>query len=108
MLVTPWHKDLSFTFGSIDSGDLYDFRHAERPKLANLSCPFVLVRKAPADELMAFSTQRVHKNRNSPGDAVLHEVRRFERAGATGIERYDYDVGGPDRFGYDKRPSRGS
>jgi hypothetical protein len=38
----------------------------------------------------------------------LHEVRRFEHPGATGIERYNDDVGGRDRFVYDERPSSGS
>ena len=65
MLVAPWRKHLTFTFGSIDPGDLHDIRHAKRPQLANLPCTLILVRKPPADELMVFSTRSVHKNRNS-------------------------------------------
>ena len=65
LLVAPWRKHLTFTFGSIDSGDLHDIRHAQRPQLANLPCPCILIREPPADELMVFSTRRVDKNRNS-------------------------------------------
>jgi hypothetical protein len=65
MLVAPSRKYLTFTFGSIDPGDLHDIRHAKRPQLANLPCPRILVREPPADELMIFSTRRVDKNRNS-------------------------------------------
>ena len=65
MLVAPWGKHLTFTFGSIDSGDLHDIRHAKRPQLANLLCRPILVREPPADELLVFSTRGIHKNRNS-------------------------------------------
>ena len=87
MLVAPWWKHLTFTFRSIDSGDLHDIRHAKRPQLANLPCPRILVREPPANELKVLSTRRVHENRNSLRDAALHEVRCFERPGGTGIER---------------------
>jgi len=109
MFVAPWRKRLTFTFGSnVDSGDLHDIRHAKRPQLANLRCARILVREPPADELVVFSTRRVHKNRNSLCDAALHEVRRFERPGTTGIKRYDDNVDGRDRFADDERPSCGS
>jgi hypothetical protein len=65
MLVALWRKHPTFTFGSIDSGDLHDVRHAKRPQLANLPCRRILIREPPADELMVFSTRRVHKDRNS-------------------------------------------
>ncbi|WP_245283748.1 recombinase family protein [Bradyrhizobium sp. URHD0069] len=67
MLVAPWRKCLNFTFGrpSLDCGDSHDICDAKRPQLANLLCPLILVRDAPADELMVFCTRRVHKNRNS-------------------------------------------
>ena len=108
MLVAPWRKHLTFTFGSIDSGDLHDIRHAKRPQLANLPCARILVRESPADELVVFSTRRVGKNRNACRDAAVHEVRRFERPRAAGIKRYDDDVGGRDRFVDDERQSCGS
>jgi len=109
MLVAPWWKHLTFTFGSnVGSGDLHDIRHAKRPQLANLPCAPILVREPPADELVVFATRRVAKNRNSLCDAALHEVRRFERPGAAGLRRYDDDVGGRDRFVDDERPSCGS
>src|SRR6266851_3466032 len=87
MLIAPWRKHPTFTFGSIDSGDLHDIRHAKRPQLANLPCGRILIREPPADELTVFSIRRVHKDRNSLRDAALHEVRRFEHPCATGIER---------------------
>jgi hypothetical protein len=109
MLVAPWRKHLTFTFGSnVGSGDLHDIRHAKRPQLANLPCAPILVREPPADELVVFCARRVAKNRNSLCDATLHEVRRFERPGATGLRRYDDDVGRRDRFVDDERPSCGS
>jgi hypothetical protein len=109
MLVAPWRKYLSFTFGSnVGSGDLHDIRHAKPPQLANLPCARILVREPPADELVVFSTRRVGKNRNSRRDAALHEIRRFERPRAAGIKRDDDDVGGRDRFVGDERPSCGS
>jgi hypothetical protein len=106
MLVAPWRKHLTFTLRSnVGSGDLHDIRHAKRPQLANLPCAPILVREPPSAELVVFSTRRVHKNRNSLCDAALHEVRRLERPGATGIRRYDDEVGGRDRFVDDERPS---
>src|SRR5208282_1129383 len=87
LLVAPSRKHPTFTFGSIDSGDSHDIRHAKRPQLANLPCPRILIGEPPADELIVFSARRVHKNRNSLRDATLHEVRRFERPSATGIKR---------------------
>ena len=86
MLVAPCRKHLTRTFGSnVGSGDLHDIRHAKVTQLANRPCAPILVREPPADELVVFSTRRVHKNRNSLCDAALHEVRRFERPGATGM-----------------------
>jgi hypothetical protein len=55
-----------------------------------------------------FSTRRVAKNCNSRRDPILHEVGRFERPGAAGINRYDDDLGSRDRLVNDKRPSGGS
>src|SRR5208282_1920468 len=65
MLIAPSRKHSTFIFGSIDSGDLHDIRHAKRPQLANLPCPRIIIREPPADELKVFSTRRVHKNSNS-------------------------------------------
>ena len=99
MLVAPWRKHLSFTFGSsIGSGNFHNIRHAERPQLANLPRARILVRKPPADELVVFSTRRIGKNRNARRDAALHEVRRFESPRAAGVERHDDDIGGRDRL----------
>src|ERR1700736_5331172 len=85
-LVAPWRKNLAFTFGSnVGSGDLQDIRHAKPHQLANLPCARILVRESPADELVVLSTRRVAKNRNSRRDSALHEVRRFERPRAGGI-----------------------
>ena len=64
-LVGPLRKHLTFTFGSIDSRDLRDVRHAEHPQLANLPCACILIGKPSADELMIFSAWRILKNRNS-------------------------------------------
>jgi hypothetical protein len=50
----------------------------------------------------------VAKNRNPRRDAALHEVRRFERPRAAGIERYDNNVGELNRPVNDERPSCGS
>jgi hypothetical protein len=47
MLVAPWRKHLTFTFGSsVGSGDLNDIRDAKPPQLANLPCRRILVREA--------------------------------------------------------------
>jgi len=109
MLVAPWRKHLGFTFGSnVGSGDLHDIRHAKPSQLANLPCSRIFVREPPADELVVFSTRRVGKDRNSRRDAALHEIRCFERPRTAGTKRYDYDVGGRDRFVDDERPSCGS
>src|SRR5271165_290112 len=35
MLIAPSRKHPTFIFGSIDSGELHDIRHAKRPQLAN-------------------------------------------------------------------------
>ena len=107
MLVAPCRKHPAFTFGSINFGDLHDIRHTKRPQLANLPCRRILIRESPADELMVFSARRVHKNRNSRCDAALHEVCSFERPRATGVKRYDNDVGGRNRVIDDERPSCG-
>jgi hypothetical protein len=109
MLVAPWRKHLGFTSSSgVGSGDLHNIHHPKRPQLANLPCGRILVREPSADELVVFSTRRVGKNRNSRRDAALHEVCRFERPRAAGIERHDYNVGGSDRLVNDERPSCGS
>ena len=106
MLVAPRRKHLAFAFGSsIGSGDFHNVRHAERPQLANLPCARILVRKAPADELVVFSTRRIGKNCNARRDAALHEVRRFERPRAAGVKRHDDDVDRRDRFVDNERPS---
>src|SRR3984893_14776483 len=98
MLVAPWRKYLSSTFGSnVGSGDLPALRPANPPQVARPPCPRILVREPPADELVVFSTRRVGKNRTSRRDAALHEIRRFERPRAAGIKRDDDDVGGRDR-----------
>jgi hypothetical protein len=79
MLVTPWWKHLTFTFGpNVGSGDLHDIRNAKPSQLANLPCAGILVREPSADELAVFSTRGGGKNRNSRRDAALHEVRGFE------------------------------
>ena len=85
LLVGPLRKHLTFTFGSIDSGDFHDIRDAEHLQLANLSGPCILILKPSANELKVFSAWRVLKNRDSLRDATLHKVRRFERPGAAGI-----------------------
>jgi hypothetical protein len=109
MLVAPWRKHLTFTFGSsVGSGDLHDIRHAKQLQLADLHCARIHVREPPTDELEVFSTRRVAKNRNSRRDAALREVRRFEHPRPVGLRRYDDDVGGRDRFVDDERPSCGS
>ena len=109
MLVAPLRKHATFTFGSdVGFRDLHDIRHAKPLQLANLPCTRILVRKPPTDELVVFSTRRVGKNRNSLRDAALHEVRRFEGPRAAGINRYDDDVGGCDRFVDNESPSCGS
>jgi hypothetical protein len=90
MLVAPWRKHLTFTFGSnIGSSDLHDIRDAKPLELANLPCGLILVREPPTDELVVLSTGRVGKNRNSCRNAASYEVRRFERPRAAGIGRYD-------------------
>ena len=109
ILIAPWWKHLSFTFGSsVGSGDFYNIRHTKRSQLANLPRARILMREPPADELVIFSTRRVAKNRNPRRDAALHEIRRFERPRAAGMKRYDDDVGGRDRLVDDERPTCGS
>ena len=109
MLVAPRPKHLGFTLGSkAGTWDLHDVRHAERPQLADLPHTRVLVGEPPADEFVVFSTWRIGENRNPRSNAVLHEVRRFERPGAPGMKRYDDDVGARDRIVDDEGPSRGS
>src|SRR6266853_404439 len=99
MLVAPRWQHLALAFGSsVGSGDLHNIRHAKPPQLANLPCARILVREATADELMIFSAWRIGKNRDARRDAAFHEVGRFERPGAGGIERYHDDVGGRDRL----------
>ena len=85
MLVGPLRKRLTFTFGSIDSGDSCDVRHAKHLQLANLPGRRILIRKPSANELKVFPAWRVLKDRNSLRDAAMHEVGRFERASAAGI-----------------------
>ncbi len=86
MLVAPWRKHLTFSFGSnVGSRDLHDIRHAKPPQLANLPFGLILIREPPADELVVFSTRRVAKNRNSLRNAALNKVCRFERPRAAGI-----------------------
>jgi hypothetical protein len=98
MLVAPWRKHFTFTFGSsVCSVDLHDICHAKPTQLPNLPCACIL-----------FSTRRVGKNRNSRRDTALHEVRRVQCACAVGIKRYDDDVGGGNRLVDDERPSCGS
>jgi hypothetical protein len=85
MLIAPRRKYLAFTGGSaFGYGDLHDIRHAKPPQLANLPCASILVREPPADELVVVSARRVGKNRNARRDALLHEVRSFERARTAG------------------------
>jgi hypothetical protein len=79
LLVCPLRKHLTFTFGSIDSSDLRDVRHAEHLQLANLSGTRILVRKPSANELKVFSARRILKNRNALCDAAMHKVSGFER-----------------------------
>jgi hypothetical protein len=77
MLVAPWRKHLSFTFGSdLGSGDLHDIRHAKQLQLANLPCARILVRGPPADELVVFSTRWIGKNCNARRDGQCS--RRIE------------------------------
>jgi hypothetical protein len=109
MLVAPWRKHLTFTFGSsVGSGDLHDICHAKQLQLANLHCTRIHVRKPPTDELEVFYTRRVAKNRNSHRDAALHEVGRFQHPRAIRLRGYDDDICGRDRFIDDERPACGS
>ena len=86
MLVAPWRKHLTFSFGSnVGSGDLHDIGDAKPPQLTNLPCGPILIREPSANELVIFSTRRVGKNRHSRRDAALHEVCCFERPRAAGI-----------------------
>ena len=58
MLVAPWRKHLTYTFGpNVGSRDLHDVRHAKPPQVANLPCARILIREPPADELVVFSTR---------------------------------------------------
>jgi hypothetical protein len=108
-MVAPGRKHLPFPFGSsFGPWNFHDIRNAKPPKLANLSCAFILVREPPADEFEVFSTGRIGKNRNARCDATFDEVRRFECSRAAGIKRYDNDVSDPYRFVDDERPSCGS
>ncbi len=109
LFAAPLGKHPTLAFGSSDSGDLQDVGNAEHLQLANLPCPCILVWEPPADELKVFSARWVLKNRNALCDPTLHEVGRFERASAVGIDRQDDDVGGGDRFVFnDESPSRGA
>jgi hypothetical protein len=83
LLVAPWRQRLNFLFGSIDRGDSHDVRHAERIQVANLPRRITVVREPPAGELIVLFARRIHENGGSLRDAALHEVRRFERTGAT-------------------------
>ena len=65
LLVAPWRKHLTFTFGSIDSGDLHDIRHAPATSVGRSALPLHPHEEPPTDELVVFSARRVHKNRNS-------------------------------------------
>ena len=88
ILIAPWWKHLSLTFGSsVGSGDFHNIRHTKRFQLADLPRARILIREPPADELVVFSTRRVAKNRNARRDAALHEIRRFERPRAAGMKR---------------------
>lgn len=106
LLVAPWRKNLTLTFGSsFGSGNLHDIGHAEPSELPDLPCRQILVREPAADELEIFSTRRVRKDRNSRRDAAMHEVRRLQRPRAAGIRRYRDDVGSRNRLVDDKHPS---
>ena len=110
MLVAPWRKCLTFSFGSNigSGGDLHDICDTKPPQLASLRCGPILIREPPANEFVIFSTRKIGKNRYSRCDAALHEVCRFQRPRAAGIRRYDDDVGGHDWFIDDEGPSCGS
>ena len=87
ILIAPWWKHLSFTFGSsVGSGDFHNIRHTKRSQFADASRSHPH-KEIPADELVVFSTRRVAKNRNARRDAALHEIRRFERPRAAGMKR---------------------
>jgi hypothetical protein len=48
MLVAPWRKHLTYTFGSnVGSRDLHDIRHAKPAQLANLPCARILISEPP-------------------------------------------------------------
>ena len=109
MLSAPLWKALNFTFGlDVGSGDLHHILYAKPPQVASLPCSRILVSDPAADELEVFSMRRVGKNRNSCRDAILYEVRRFERRRSAGIKRYDNEVGRRDRVADHERPSCGS
>jgi hypothetical protein len=108
VLVAPWRKNLTFTFGArLRSGNLHDIRYAKRVKSADLPCACVLIGQSPPDELELLSARGVGEDRNSRRYTALHEIRGLQRARGARIRRYDNDVGEPDRFIDDKRPSRG-
>jgi hypothetical protein len=109
LLVAPLRKRLTFVTRSRDLGDVHDICHAKRRQLANLPCPFILMGKPTAAELLLFSVGRLIKNRNSLRDASLHEICRFERPGGAGIKGQDDDIGRGDRFAVnDEGPACGS
>ena len=108
MLVAPSRKHPAFIFGSIDSGDLHDIRHAKRSQLANLPCTRILI-----------GEPRRMNSKSSPLGGSIKTATRVEmplrtRSAASSApappDSSDKTMmsAGRDRFVYDKRPSCGS
>ena len=106
MFDKPRWQYLTFAAGSgIRSADPYDIFNTKRLQLTNLPCALILIGESPANEFLIFSARRIRKDGNALCDPAVDEVCRFDRSSATGIERYNDDVGGDRRFIGDKRPS---
>jgi hypothetical protein len=91
VLVAPWRKNLTFTFGArLGSGNLHDIR----------PCAYILKGQPPPDELEVLSARvrGVGKDRNSRRYTALHEIRGLQRARGAGISRYNNDISDPNRF----------
>jgi hypothetical protein len=102
----PCEQDLTLRLCSRDgSRNLLNRHHAKRPELTSRSGRSVLVRDSTADELVVRWFDRFREESNSRGDTGVDQVRRFEHAGAFGIDCHDDDVGGSDPIVDDERPS---
>jgi hypothetical protein len=82
VLVAPWRKNLTFTFGA-PPRFWNDIRYAKRPQLPNLPRACILIGQPPADELEVLSAWRDPAACSAPAPPASSEMMMMS-AGASG------------------------